>query len=119
MTAEDLVTKSIRLTSAEADQVAQAARQAAASEAALMKKWVLDGLRNQQLARAVQAYAQGNVDLRAGAAMAGVSYNHFLQAVQAQRIIVLEDPGFLERLEGLAEAFGEDDLRDAARQATD
>ena len=83
-----------------------------------MKKWVLGGLQVQKIDQAVQAYAQGKVDLRAGAALAGVAYNRFLEEVQARRVIILEDPAFLDRLQDLAELFHNDDLQDAARPSS-
>jgi predicted HTH domain antitoxin len=109
----EMITKSIRLTTAEANELARAAEQSTATEAALMKKWVLDGLRAQKVEQAVQAYAQGKVDLRGGASLADVSYNRFLSEVQARRIVILEDPAFLDRLPGLAGLFAGNELQSA------
>ena len=105
-----MITKSVRLTPNEAEELSRIANQSAASEAALMKKWVLDGLQSQKITQATQAYAEGKVDLRAGALMAGVTYNRFLHEVQSRRIIILEDPAFLERLYTLAEDFDNKEL---------
>ena len=80
-----------------------------------MKKWVMDGLRAQKVDQAIQAYIEGKADLRAGAIIAGVSYNRFLHEVQSRRIIILEDPAFLERLNALAEGFSNSELQDAIR----
>lgn len=113
----EMITKSIRLTAAEAEELARVAQQAAATEAALMKKWVLEGLQTQKIDYAVQSYAQGKVDLRGGAALAGVSYNRFLDEVQARCIVILEDDAFLERLSTLAEMFDNGDLLDATQAA--
>ena len=56
---------------------------------------------------------QRKVDLRGGAILAGVSYNHFIQEVQARNIVILEDDSFLESLALLAETFGQPALQDA------
>ena len=67
------------------------------------------------LEQIIQAYAQGRVDLRGGAALAGISYNRFLQEVQARRLVVLQDATFLERLYELGETFENQDLLQALR----
>jgi hypothetical protein len=115
----EMITKSIRLTTSEANELARAAEQSTATEAALMKKWVLEGLRAQKVEQAVQAYAQGKVDLRDGAALANVSYNRFLSEVQARRIVILEDSTFLDRLQGLAELFKDSELKNAVQAVQD
>ncbi|MFZ1509730.1 hypothetical protein [Candidatus Amarolinea dominans] len=38
---------------------------------------------------AIRRYMQREVDLRSGAALAGVSYNRFLREVQARNVVVL------------------------------
>lgn len=111
-----LITKSVRLTPEEADELARIAQQTAATESALMKKWVLEGLRAQKLEHAIQAYMRHEVDLRGGAALAGVSYNRFLREVQARHIVILEDSAFLDRLYELAETFENPELQDAIRK---
>ena len=45
--------------------------------------------------------------------MAGISYNRFLHEIQKRHIIILEDDHFLDRLAGLADAFGSEPLRQA------
>lgn len=52
-------------------------------------------------------------DLRGGAIMAGVSYNRFLHELEARNVVVLKSDRFVERLEGLADMFGDADLREA------
>lgn len=111
-----MITKSVRLTSDEAQELARAAQQTAATESALMKKLILEGLQAQKLDRAIQAYMRREVDLRGGAALAGVSYNRFLHQVQARHIVILEDQTFLERLYDLAETFENLELQEAIRE---
>jgi hypothetical protein len=62
---------------------------------------------------AIRAYMVRGVDLRAGAAMAGVSYNRFLREVQARNIVILEDDNFIEHLAALAQTVGSDVLAEA------
>ncbi len=110
-----MITKSVRLTKEEAAELARVAQQSAATESALMKKWVIEGMRAQKLQQAVQAYMQGSVDLRSGAALAEISYNRFLQELQARRVVILEDTAFLDSLAWLSDAFDNQDLQDVLR----
>ncbi len=109
-------TKSIRLAKAEAKELNRVARQMTISEAALMKKWVLEGIQSYKLEQAIRTYMERETDLRGGAAMAGVSYNRFLHEVQKRNIVILEDEGFLDRLGALADAFDSKSLRRAVDQ---
>ncbi|MCE7987191.1 MAG: hypothetical protein DYG89_38965 [Caldilinea sp. CFX5] len=81
-----------------------------------MKKWVLDGIRAQNLEIALQAYMQRKTDLRGGAVLAGISYNEFLQEVEARNIVVLENDQFLDELEFLASAFANETLHRAVQK---
>jgi predicted HTH domain antitoxin len=110
------ITKSIRLTPAEAEELTEVARRAAASESALVKKWILEGIQSLKLERAIRAYMERETDLRGGAAMAGVSYNRFMHEIQKRHIIILEDDHFLDRMAGLADAFDSEPLRQAIEQ---
>jgi len=113
------VTKSIRLSPEESEELARISEQTATPEASLMKQWVREGMRARKIELAIQAYMQRKTDLRGGAAMAGVSYNRFLREVQERHIVVLEDDGFLERLGSLADAFEDETLQTTIRQALD
>ncbi len=110
------VTKSVRLTKEEAEELARVARQTAATEASLMKKWILEGLQAQKLERAIEAYMNRKVDLRGGALMAGVSYNRFLSEIEARHIVILEDSDFLDRLHWLGEHFDNQALQKAVEE---
>jgi len=107
------VTKSIRLLPEEAEELASLTRHTASTEAALMKKWVLQGMHAHKIDYAIKAYMQREVDLRSGAAMAGVSYNRFLREAQAHNIVILENEHFLDHLTLLADAFESETLREA------
>ncbi|MCP4167025.1 MAG: hypothetical protein GY759_14220 [Chloroflexi bacterium] len=106
-----IVTKSIRLTTEEAQELTIVSKQSTASEAALMKKWLLQGLQDEKIENAVQAYMQRKTDLRGGAMLAGISYNRFFKEVQARNIVVLEEDGFEERLRQLADTFEDTTLQ--------
>ncbi len=77
---------------------------------------IVDGIRVQKLELAIQSYSQRKVDLRGGAAMAGVDYMHFTQAVQARNIVVLEDSHFTDQLAFLAQALNDQTLQQAVDQ---
>ncbi len=107
------ITKSIRLTRAESAEIGHLSSQTALSEAALMKKWVKEGMQAQKMDLAIHAYMHHEVDLRRGAVMADVAYNRFLRELQARHVVILEDDYFLDRLPGLAEAFNDELLKQA------
>ena len=111
------VTKSIRLTPAESMEIASLSERSATSEAALMKKWVLDGLHAYKLNLAIQAYMERRTDLRGGAQMAEISYNRFLQEIEARNIVVLDEEGFLDQLAFLADRFESEALKNALHEA--
>ncbi len=111
-----LVTKSVRLTSDEANALTNVAKQKTMTESALMKKWILEGIQTEKLERAIQAYMKRETDLRGGAALAGVSYNRFMKEVQDRNIVILDDDQFLERLYETAEMFQSHDLMEAIRE---
>lgn len=113
---QSTVTKSIRLSPTESAELVRLSAKSGMSEAALMKKWVLNGIRSQNIEIALQAYMAHKTDLRGGAALAGVSYQEFLHEVQARNIVVLENDQFLEELDFLADAFDDTTLRDAVQQ---
>lgn len=110
---EKSVTKSVRLSPAESEELAQLSAQTTLPESILMKKWIQEGIQAQKIEMAVQAYMQRKTDLRGGAAMAGVSYNRFLHEVQSRNIVILDDERMMERLSFLADAFDDDILRKA------
>ncbi|HEX6386960.1 MAG TPA: hypothetical protein VF177_20040 [Anaerolineae bacterium] len=62
---------------------------------------------------------QRKTDLRGGADMADVSYNKFLQEVQARNIVILDDDRFLDRLVSLAEAFDDEELQSAVKKVVE
>lgn len=111
-----VVTKSVRLLPEESVELAKLSQTSAVSESALMKQWILDGMRAKKLDLAIQAYMDRKTDLRGGAAMAGIPYNRFLRELQARNIVVLENADFLDELAFLAGAFDSPSLHAALDQ---
>lgn len=101
------VTKSIRLTEAEAQTLAELVEEHAASESALMRQWVLRGMRQFRIEQAVAAYQRDEVDLRDGAALAGIPIGAFVDELAKRRVAILDDPDIFDReVAALRAAFG-------------
>jgi hypothetical protein len=101
------VTKSIRLTPAEAADLAQLVAGTAYAEAALLRQWVLTGMQHFRVAEAIRAYQDGAVDLRQAATRAQLPVAVFLEELAARKVAVLEEPDvFGPGVEALREAFG-------------
>ena len=111
------VSKTIRMSHEEWEELTRLSTETAASEAALLRQWIREGLRTQKIELAIRRYMQRAVDLRGGAILAGVSYNRFLHELQVRNVVVLEDDGFLERLAFLAGVLGDGPLQTAAEGA--
>ncbi|MEZ4707989.1 MAG: hypothetical protein R3A44_12315 [Caldilineaceae bacterium] len=111
------VTKSIRLSQDESQELRQISAESLVSEAALMKKWVLEGIRSEKLERAIRAYQKRLVTLGEGAAMADVSYNRFMREIEARNIVILDSKEhFRESLLFLADSFDAPELRTAVEK---
>lgn len=101
------VTKSIRLTEDEAHILTELVEDHAASESALMRQWVLRGMRQFRIEQAVAAYQRDEVDMREGAAMAGIPIGVFVEELAVRRVAVLHDPDMVEQeLTALRNTFG-------------
>ena len=90
------VTKSIRLTEEESRELAGLVAEHAASESALMRQWVLRGMREFRVEHAVAAYQRDEVDLRDGAALAGIPIGAFVEELAARRVAILHDRASME-----------------------
>ncbi len=102
------VTKSIRLSAEEARDLAHLVAEHAASESALMRQWVLRGMRDFRIERAVEAYQRDEVDLRDGAAMADLPVGVFMDELAHRRVAILTDPAMMEsEIEEILEEFGQ------------
>ena len=107
MTLSTVVTKSIRLVPEENEVLKRISQGQGMSEAAMMKKLVLDGLAHYRLDEAVQAYSRGELDLSAAARHAGISVYHMLNELQ-QRDVASPAAGekLVDGLATLAQTFG-------------
>ena len=111
------VTKSVRLSRKESQEIAQLSKETLIPQTRLIRKWVKEGLRAQKMESAIQAYIQRQTDLRGGAAMAGVSYNRFAGEIEQRQIVVLDDvDGFLKEMAFLADAFDHEELREVVKK---
>jgi hypothetical protein len=101
------VTKSIRLTPAEAADLAQLVAGTAYAEAALLRQWVLMGMQQFRVAEAIRAYQDGRVDVSQAAAQAQLPVAVFLDELAARKVALLEEPdAFGPGLAAFREVFG-------------
>lgn len=108
-TAARRVTKSIRLTEVEADELAQLVAGTAYVEAALLRQWALAGMQQFRVAEAIRAYQDGQVDVWQAAERAHLPVAVFLEEMAARKVAVLEAPdAFGPGLVALRETFGEE-----------
>ena len=101
------VTKSIRLTTEEADDLAQLVTGTAYAEAALLRQWVLAGMQQFRVVEAIRMYQDGHVDIHQAAARARLPVAILLDEMAARKVAILDQPdAFGPDLEGLRGAFG-------------
>ena len=112
------VTKSIRLTTEEADDLAQLVTGTAYAEAALLRQWVLVGMQQFRVVEAIRLYQDGHVDIHQAAARARLPVAILLDEMAARKVAILDQPyAFGPGLETLRGAFGtepEDEKRATA-----
>ena len=103
------VTKSVRLTEAEAQELAQLVDGTAYAEAALLRQWILSGMQQFRLTQAIQAYQDGHLDLHQAAEQANLPMAVLLEDLAARKVAVLEtSDAFGAGLTALREAFGQE-----------
>ena len=101
------VTKSIRLTTEEADDLAQLVTGTAYAEAALLRQWVLVGMQQFRVVEAIRLYQDGHIDIHQAAARARLPVAILLDEMAARKVAILDQPeAFGPGLEALREAFG-------------
>jgi hypothetical protein len=112
------VTKSIRLTTEEADDLAQLVTGTAYAEAALLRQWVLAGMQQFRVVEAIRMYQDGHIDIYQAAARARLPVAILLDEMAARKVAILDQPdAFGPGLEALRGAFGtepENEKRDTA-----
>lgn len=102
-----VATKSIRLTRDESKSLKRISEAEGLSEAALMKRFVLEGVARYRLEQAVAAYTRGEADLSAAAHHAGISVYQMMTELKQREITPrTATEKFLNGLETLAETFG-------------
>jgi hypothetical protein len=112
------VTKSIRLTEAEAEELAHLVAGTAYSEAALMRQWVLAGMQQFRIAEAIRAYQEGHVDIRQAAERAHLPVAVLLEEMAARKVAVLNHPdAFGPGLDTLRKVFGNETLRPSEQES--
>jgi hypothetical protein len=101
------VTKSIRLTREEAQELGRLVEGTAYAEAALMRQWVLSGMQQFRLGEALRAYQEGHLDVRAAAEQAGLPMAVFVEEMAARKVALLEQAdAFGPGVEALRASFG-------------
>src|SRR5437667_5849876 len=73
-----MLPKSVRLTKEEAELLRQISEAELISEAALMRKFVLEGLWHYRLDQAIKRYQEGELDLSSAAQVAGLAIREFM-----------------------------------------
>jgi predicted DNA-binding protein len=112
------VTKSIRLTTEEADDLAQLVTGTAYTEAAILRQWVFAGMEQFRAVEAIRLYQDGSVDIHQAAARARLPVSILLDEMAARKVALLDQPdAFGPGLEALRGAFGvepEEEQRETA-----
>lgn len=107
MTTTALITKSIRLESADSDLLAEISQAEGVSESAILRKFVREGINSYRVERAIQAYQRGEVDMQAAARYAGVSVYHLMVELEKRDITPpAATEKFVDGLKTLVETFG-------------
>ena len=105
-----LITKSIRLNQAEDKILKKISQQEGMSEAAVLKRFVREGMAVYRLELAIEAYQRGEADLSAAAQFAGVSVYHLMTELKQRDIAPpAEAEKFMDGLKTLVETFGGSD----------
>src|SRR5215470_1777244 len=86
------VTKSICLTTEEADDLAQLVTGTAYAEAALLRQWVLVGMQQFRVVEAMRMYQDGHVDIHQAAARARLPFAILLDEMAARKVAILDQP---------------------------
>ena len=102
------ITKSIRMTPAEAAEMAALVNETPYSEAALMREWVVKGMRQFRIDQAIRAYQEERADLRSAAERARLPVAVLLEEMAQRKVAALDrEDAFGPGLDALREAFGD------------
>ena len=101
------VTKSIRLTTEEAEDLAQLVTGTAYAEAAILRQWVRAGMQQFRVVEAIWLYQDGYVDIPPAAVRARLPIAIVLDEMATRKVVLLDQPdAFGPDLEALREALG-------------
>ena len=104
--------KSVRLMPEEVDALQKISETELISEAALMRKFVLEGVRRYYVEQAIKRYEEGEFDLSSAAQVAGISIRELMQRLSRRGVDIYgPDSRLAEGLAVLREAFRERDAR--------
>ncbi|HEX6969968.1 MAG TPA: sporulation transcriptional regulator SpoIIID [Micromonosporaceae bacterium] len=111
--------KSVRLTRDEAESLARLAQRRRCSEAALLKMFVAEGLREAWLDEAILVYTKGKASVDAAAELAGLSPDDFAEQLELRGILApdrfdVPATDVLQNLRHLAREWADQRLADAA-----
>ncbi len=101
------ITKSVRISIQESAILKKMSKVEGVSEAALLRRFVREGLAAHILEQAIIAYTRGEADLSAAAKYANVSVYHFMNEIKQRDIAPpAEAEKFVDGLKTLVEIFG-------------
>lgn len=101
------ITKSIRLDTKSSKKLKEISQEEGVSEAAILKRFILKGIAEQRLEKAVVAYQRGEADLSAAAKYAEISVYHMMNELVKRDISVPADAEkFVSGLKTLMDTFG-------------
>ncbi len=104
------ITKSIRLKPEENEFLKNISQIKGVSEAAILKQFVLDGMKSYRVEQAIRAYEHGEADLSAAAKFAGISVYRMMTLLKKRDVALpAETEKFIDGLKTLAAVFGGSD----------
>jgi predicted HTH domain antitoxin len=102
-----MLPKSVRLTKEEADLLRQISEAELISEAALMRKFVLEGLRRYRLDQAIKRYQERELDVSSAAQVAGLAIREFMGELHRRGVDIYgPEQRLAAGIGALAEVFG-------------
>ena len=102
-----MLPKSVRLTKEEAELLRQISEAELISEAALMRKFVLEGLRRYRLDQAIKRYQEGELDLSSAAQVACLAIREIMGELHRRGVDIYgPEHRLVEGVGALTEVFG-------------
>lgn len=113
-----LITKSLRLSEDELEEVAKICDTEGLSESSLMRRWVQRGIYLYRLDKAVQLYRDSGLSLGQAIDATGVTCQDLLDELARRKVPVLGSIEQLDRsLQTLADVFGNQEMLEAYIEA--